>query len=449
MTARALAALLVAAAVAVVLVAIGGSDDRYRVLLRMNNANGLREGSAVEVGGIEQGTVARLTTDARDRVIARLDLSRDIGAVGAGAKVTISAKNLLGEKVVKLDLGDTVRRQPSGSVIPASRIAESVDLDEVLNVLAPDTRAKLAALIGEAGGAVASRRRDLSSILRQLPPSLDAATELLDALVSDNRTLGELIDRSDRFVARFAAERKPLGAFVSAAGQAVETVAARREDLRRTLAAAPRTLAEFDGLLGELKAASPPLGRAAREITASSPDLTSTLKALEPFRRSASPLLSDARKAAPQLTALGVRATPVVRRAVPTATALASLARAARPLSRTLDHSVDDVIAAVQGWARAIQGRDGLSHMFRAKVSFTPDQLRTVIMGLTAGDRNPPGRSKRRRTPVPAPAAPNASPDRPRDPQRAPAPALPPAVAGPVQQATDTVKSLLDFLLRP
>ncbi|HEX6389779.1 MAG TPA: MlaD family protein, partial [Solirubrobacteraceae bacterium] len=348
MSARTLAPVLALAAVvlAVVLIAAGGSDDdRYSVLLRMNNANGLREGSSVEVGGVAQGTVAKLTTDARDRVIARLDLDPEIGAVGSGARVAISAKNLLGEKVVKLDLGDSRRAQPSGAVIPASRIEESVDLDEVLNVLAPDTRAKLAALIGEAGGGVAGRRRDLSSILRQLPPTLDAATQLLDQLVSDNHTLGRLVDRSDRFVARFAAERKQLGRFTDTAGRAAETVAARRADLRRTLAAAPGTLARLDRFLGELRSASHPLGRAAREVTATAPSLTRTLAALAPFRRSAAPLLSDARATAPQLTALGRRATPVVRRAVPTADALARLARNARPLSRTLDFSVDDIIA--------------------------------------------------------------------------------------------------------
>lgn len=442
---------LVAVLVAVVLIARGG-DDPYKVRVQLDNANGLREGSRVEIGGLAVGRVETLATDAQDRVVATLHLE-DGKAIGAGASAAIQAKNMLGEKSLQLRVGRLSEPQPSGSVIPAARVEQSVDLDAVLDVLEPTTRARLGILINEAGGAVAGRKAELRDILRQLPPSFAAATDVVDRLVSDNRTLGDLIDRSDRFVARFAAERRQLTRFVDVVGQTATTVATRRAELARTLGETPRTLASLRGLLGELERTTKPLGRAAREISTTTAPLTATLKAVRPFQRAAAPVLDDAIDVAPALSRLGLQATPVVRRASPTVNALATFSSAATPVTRTADAWVDDLLAVLQGWSRAIQGRDGVSHMFRAKVHVNADNLRHLLP--VSEEKSKEGRRRTAPGSQPPPEMP-AAPPAPRAPKLPGLPKLPdlpelipglPDVNETLEDATSGVTGLLDYLM--
>src|SRR5438094_655557 len=77
------------------------------------------------------------------------------------------------------------------------------------------------------------------------------------------------------------------------------------------------------------------------------------------------PALATATEVAPSLAKLGRQATPTVRRLRPTISALRDLSIAAGPLTRTLDESMADLLGVAQGWALAVQQRDGVSHLFR------------------------------------------------------------------------------------
>jgi phospholipid/cholesterol/gamma-HCH transport system substrate-binding protein len=408
MTARQVAgALLVTVAAAGTIAASPGGDDAYEVRLALDNAAGLRSGSDVTIGGVKAGTVS-VRLDDGEKVIADLELDREHAPVGKDASAAITAVNFLGRKRVELEKGDVADPAPSGTVLKSGRVTVSTDLDQVLDVLDADTRARLTILINEAGGAMTGRRADVSELLHELPTSMASATRLLNRLVGDNQTLADLMTNSDRFVAQVAAERKSLARMVDVVGETATTVAARRSELRRTLAQTPRTLRTLQGFLGDLRATTVPLGPAARDITATAPRLSETLAQLDGFRRAAQPALDEATSVAPQLTRLGRRATPVVRRARPAVGALASFARALPPLTNALDHSTDNIFAVVENWARAIQLRDGLSHVFRGEASMTADALRSIVDRLTrtVTRKKTERRATERRTsrPIPAPA---------------------------------------------
>ena len=69
------------------------------------------------------------------------------------------AQNVLGQKQVTLELGDTDDEAPDGYKIPAPQIEETADLDELLNALDPDTRTRLA-VVHQRGGRHLRRARD-------------------------------------------------------------------------------------------------------------------------------------------------------------------------------------------------------------------------------------------------------------------------------------------------
>jgi phospholipid/cholesterol/gamma-HCH transport system substrate-binding protein len=437
------AAVLVGALGAIVLVAGGGSDP-YVVKLRLDNAGGLRNGSDVVTGGVKIGQV-HLALVAHDRVEADLQIERSHAPVGQDATAAIAAANFLGRKRVELTFGDVSRPAPDGFVIPTARVTTSTDLDQVLNVLDADTRARLGILINEAGVAFTGRRQDFNNLLDSLPHAETKARVLLGRLVADNHTLADTLTTSDRFVGTVTAQRKELSRMVAVLGAAAQPTADRRAQLRETLRRAPETLRTLQRFLADLRTTTVPLGPAARDLTAAAPALSDTIAQVEPFRRAAEPALRAATAAAPQLTRLATGATPVLRQASPVVAQVATLSEAAVPVTKTLDHSVDNVLAIVQNWSRAIQFRDGLSHIFRGEALFSPETIRSLVerlgVSLNPGAL-PAGRAKTRgaapaaSSPVPAASAPATAP--------APSPGAgaAPGLGGIVDAATGAVGGL-------
>lgn len=426
----------VVAAGAAVLFVFGGTEP-YKVTVPLDNAAGLETGSAVRIGGVIGGRVdLRLGKD--DQVLADFVLEESAGKVTEDAQVMIVAANFLGEKRVELVPGEGGKELESGAMLPADRVTTPVDLDQVLNVFDADTRTRAKILLNEAGAAVVGRKLDISTLLKEFPIGLRDASALLNDLATDNSTMRSLVERSDRFVAEAAAEREQLGRMIDVVGGTAATVSARRAELAETLARAPETLRTLRAFSEDLLQTTQTLAPAAREITATAPSLRDVLSRVGGVTDAARPTLATATDVAPDLSRLAEGATPVLREANPTVRSLAALARAAPPVTDAINGSFDNVVAILENWSRAIQFRDGMSHVFRGEASFSPDVVVGLVDRLTGDDLPARKRGNGPETAAPAPA---------------PAPALPtaPEVLKPLDDLTekppmlsDTIEDLLD-----
>jgi virulence factor Mce-like protein len=364
--------LLALAGVVVAVILLGQGSPTYKLRLQMSNANGVRNGSQVLLGGVPVGTVGSLDLGPRDSVIATLNLNPKQVRIGQGARASIIAANLLGEEYVSLNPGDARRPLPAGSLIPPSRITVPTDLDQIVDVFKASTRERLAILINEMGIAVAGRRSDVSAILRQLPLSAVAGTKLLDQLVQDNHTLRDTVANSNQFIARINQQKGDLGRVIDAASGAASTAAQEAGNLSQTLIDAPRTLTTARRFLLSAGQTSLDLTPAAAQIGASAGPLNTLLTQVHPFEQAAVPALNRAASVAPQLTKLAVKGTPIIRQAVPTVTALSKIVTLAKPLTHWAGLSVVDLLAAIQGWSSGLQFRDGLGHVFHAELGLSP-----------------------------------------------------------------------------
>lgn len=373
---------LLAVLVPVVFVVTRGGGKDYEIKLPLENAAGLKAGGEVRLGGVKIGTVKDLELDDRDRVTATLKLDEGEGPIGRGASATVTAVNLLGQKFVDLDRGRLRQPLPSGTTIPRSKIGTPVDLDQVLDVLDADTRTRLQVLINEAGIAFTGRRADFNTTLRLLPPSVQQLGRILTELNANGRTLDRLVVDSDTVIGEFAAKRQGLSRLVDSAGQAAQTVVARRAELAHTLRQAPQTIRSLQRFLTDLDSTARPLGPAARRIAATATPLTDTLRVLGPVRAAAQPALRQATAIAPSLGKLATKATPVLTQTRDTASKLEQLVSVSAPLLRTLNVSVDDVFAILEGWALTIQGRDGLAHTFRVRANVNADLINSIVSRL-------------------------------------------------------------------
>lgn len=379
----------IAAVLAVVAVGavwlLGGGED-YRLQMRMANASGLKDGSSVVMGGIPVGKVD-LHLDG-DVVRVDLEIEDDHAPLPRDVKASVISQNLLGQKQVQLEPGTSEADAPSGFTIPASHVRRTADLDQVLDVLDADTRTRLAIFVNEAGAALTGRRADFNRLLTDLTPALSDGQDLLSELRGQNGILGDLVIRSDRLVAAAAGKREDLTRMVDRVGRAATTVATRRGDLRATLAEAPGTLTRFRAFLTRLGDATAPLATAARTLRATAGPLTSTLDQLEPFRKVATPTLDTAGDLAPLLSRLAAKATPVLRAAAPTVEDVRRLAADdLPPITDITDRSIYNIVAVLENWARAIQFRDGLGHIFRGEATVAPDLVNSAVDRLLKHDK--------------------------------------------------------------
>jgi phospholipid/cholesterol/gamma-HCH transport system substrate-binding protein len=396
-TAAALTGMLIVVA-AILLVASVGSS--YRLTVQLANADGLESGSQVKIDGVAVGAVTAVRLGGGDTVQAQVSL--DPGhAITSDATAQIVPNDLLGSMYLQITPG----RGPalaSGATIPASRVSYPVQLDQVLNVLDANTRARLAILIDQAGTALTGRRYDFNRVLSLLPPAFGTGAQLIGQLDTDNRTLANLVAQSSQFLAALVPQDRTLGTLIATGTQTMRTTARHQLALRRVLNEAPATLDSAQEFLTQLGDAAGPLGPAARAITATAPRLADTLAQVSPFQKAAQPALTQATSVAPLLTRLGEQATPVISAANPAAQTLSTLAADAPPLTRAAGLSIDNILGLIEGWARSIQGRDNIGHVFHGRALFGPEFINSLLNSLKPARPTPPRRQQPAPTPQPA-----------------------------------------------
>jgi virulence factor Mce-like protein len=359
----------------------------YVVYAKFTNASGLLTAYNVKVGGVTAGTIASIGLDKHDHAVVKMELNHGAYPIGAGATASIRPVNLLGEKYVDLNPGNLRQPQPSGSAIPLGRTSTPVELDNILNMLAPDTLARLQIIVNEAGVSLAGNGANFSQTLSQLPPSLDKARALVGQIAQQNAQLGRLIDAGGAVVASVNSRSGDLDNLVTSAANAMQTVAARRAQLAQTVQNAPAALAQLTHTLDDLGTTADALYPAMVQLRAAAPPLADVLAQAPSFATDANEALHAAREVAPDLTRLGAQGTPLLHRVVPTVLELSSFASSLQKVTTGLDQqgSMKALLRFIAGWAGVIGQRDGLGNVFRVHVTLSPQLVTSVLQRMTGG----------------------------------------------------------------
>jgi phospholipid/cholesterol/gamma-HCH transport system substrate-binding protein len=105
-------------------------SDQYTVYARFPSVSGLREGSPVEIHGIEVGTIGRLTID-QEKQMALAALRIDLGVkIYDDASATIKTAGLIGDKLIKVDPGGSGEVLKDGGTI--TETSTPPDIDELI-----------------------------------------------------------------------------------------------------------------------------------------------------------------------------------------------------------------------------------------------------------------------------------------------------------------------------
>lgn len=234
----------------------------------------LEAGDSVRVAGIRVGTVEKVTLRSDGKVVVTFNVDRSV-ALTEGSRAAVRYFNLVGDRYLELaDGAGSTRTLAAGSQIPLERTAPALDIDLLLRGLKPvvaglnpqDVNALSASMLeilqGQ-GGSLQSLLSKTSSFSASLADNRQAVEQVINNLNTVLKTLGDkgdrfsaAIDRLQRVVNGFAADRDPIGRAIdsldSGAASLADLLASSRQPLAGTIGQlnrlAPVLVAGKDGL---------------------------------------------------------------------------------------------------------------------------------------------------------------------------------------------------------
>ncbi|WP_241251445.1 MlaD family protein [Candidatus Protofrankia californiensis] len=269
--------------------------------------------------------------DGKALVTMKLDGDRQIYK---DARAAVWDTSALAQKFVELDPGTSDTGKLEDKVIPATQTTGSSDLQQLLSVLDPETRAQASSTIREIAGGVAGHSQDIHDFLGVSPDLLNDLGTTAEVLASDQLDLPALLRSADQLVSRFNGREEQISALVKQTDSTLRGITVDQgKPLEATLSKAPATLQEvrsalhsLDTPLADLQVAMTNLEPGAASLGQSTPDLRGVLREAvpvlgkvpgvaehaEPAVEDLRQTFADARPLAPKVTdALGYLATPL------------------------------------------------------------------------------------------------------------------------------------------
>ncbi len=285
----------------------GGSvplqPEGYRVKASFPEATQLAQEADVRISGVRVGRVKKKEADeATGLTEAEIEIDARYAPLPKDTSAILRQKTLLGETYVELAPGgEAARNIPDGGSLGRARVADTVQLDEILRAFDPETRRRFSVWLDQQGRAVAGNGAEISAALANLTPF---AEETGDAL--------EVLDRQSGYTR----------GFIRDTGIVFEALTERQGQLRDLVVNSNRlweTLARRDVQLAETFRVLPTFLREGREttrrLTRFAENTNPLVDQLRPAARELSPTLVDLKALAPDLRGFFTDLDPLVRTA--------------------------------------------------------------------------------------------------------------------------------------
>jgi phospholipid/cholesterol/gamma-HCH transport system substrate-binding protein len=295
----------------------------YRFKVAFPEATQLGVEADVRIAGVSVGKVRGKDIDHAhpNRTVATIEMQRKYAPVARDARAILRQKSLLGETYVELTRGHPREAGtiPEGGFLADGRVADTVQLDEILDALDSETRASFRGWQQDMSRAVAGRGRDLNDALGNLPEFAEDGNDLLMLLDAQSESVRGLVRGTGEVFGALNRDEGQLRNLVVNAGATFDATARQQESLARALQIFPTFLDESrltferlerfskdtDPLVQDLRPAARDLTPTLRDVRALAPDLRSALTNLDPLisaSRTGMPALRDTLTDAKPLT---------------------------------------------------------------------------------------------------------------------------------------------------
>ena len=281
-----------------------GSGGNYRLRIAMSDASEVYKGMPAWVSGLDAGKVSGIAAQG-DSAMVTVTLNAAHTPLHAGTKAYVAWKSLLGERYVSLTPGPTANPAlPTGSLIESD---DQVTVQDLLNALNPATRTALASSIREIQQAFSGHGQDLNATLQTAAPTVQALTDILDAVGQDGPALDQVVTKLHQVASALASRQGDLSSTVSNLDQLTTATGTQQQQLTAALQQLPSTLTvakstldvvpnatnAVDPLLQNLQPAVQQLPQTAANLSPVLSELQPTLPLLDQTLQSANGLLQE------------------------------------------------------------------------------------------------------------------------------------------------------------
>ncbi|HTK61422.1 MAG TPA: MlaD family protein [Pseudonocardia sp.] len=397
----ALVVALVVTALSFAVTAATPRDEKFLLTGEFVDASPLDVGNEVKASGVNIGSIVGLTIRGGHAFVDML-VDGSVLPLHNDAKLTITAKDVLGERFVKLDRGSPSAPVASAPyAVPVDRTSTEVTVEDVVNSLDDPTSAGFAGLLTTLGEGLHENGPQAAAAIKALAPAMQQADELSRLLSEQNTVLTSLVDSTSPVAAELAADRgQQLDNMVGATERTLSAVAANRQAVSDSLQRLPSTLTSAQRTLGQTanvaESATPSL-RDARPFT---DNLVGISRELRDFSDAADPALHSLTPVLKKAQDLIDEARPVVDDLHAAGGDLRTSASSVRKVCEVgvLCKRFTNLMEFIRFWSQSTSGYDGLSHYFRAAVKYSPVPAGRTVAGPIPGAPDTPFK------PVPMPS---------------------------------------------
>src|SRR3954447_6691506 len=299
--------------------------NKYELRVSFPEATTLAEQADVRIAGVSVGKVRKKELDKggnRTRVV--LDINKKYAPLPRDTRAILRQKTLLGETFVELTPGHkSAGTLPDHAILPNAQVEPTVELDEILRIFDPKTKAAFRNWVQESGlqmkgnapqdlndalGNLAGFAQDGATLFRILNQQRTAVRDVVKntgvvfgALNERQGQLRQLIVNSERTFSATASQDAALA-------DTFQIFPVFLDEARLTANRLEAFAINTRPLINELKPVADNLGPTVRDLGALSPDLESLFVHLKPVIRNAPKTLPDSarflRGASPVVDAL-------------------------------------------------------------------------------------------------------------------------------------------------
>lgn len=369
-----LAAIIVGATAGGIGVAEKAGSEGSTIYATFADASPLIVGNEVQVGGVKVGRISSIEVE-HGRAKVGMELDPEALPVHTDARTTIRPVSLLGERFVALERGTpTAPVVDDGGVLPPQQTGRTTDLDQVLNAVDKPTGQALAALVTSLGEGVRGQGTDVDATVRALSPAMQDTGSLARVLNEQNALLTSLVDRTEPVASAVSGEDgRRLDSLVNSTDRVLGATGANQQAVDDTLAQLPGTLTSARESLSRVAGVSQQTTPTLAAMRPTTDKLSTVSGELQRFADAADPALASSQPVLDQARGLLDQARPAVQDLKAAGPDLRDTASGLRPLGTALTNNLGNVLDFVRFWALTTNGKDGLSHYFRAHVVASPE----------------------------------------------------------------------------
>ena len=303
--------------------------EGYRVKVGFPEALGLSKDIDVRISGITVGTVREVEVDRRtSRALATLALDSKYAPLASDARAILRRKTLLGEGFIEIAPG--TRRAPrvrDGGRLPDAAVADTVELDEVLQTYDPQTRRAFQMWQAELDRGLRGRGESLNNAFGQLPGVTESGSDLLAVLNEHESQVRGLVRDTGEVYSALTQDENQLANLIKNSHAVFSQTADQRESLAEAFHIFPTFLSESKLTLERLEGFSRDARPLVRDLKPVAEELRPTVKAV----RSLAPDLRRFFVAFNRQISQSRTALPALRQTLDSTRPLFALARAVPP----------------------------------------------------------------------------------------------------------------------